>query len=217
MLHTLDQAGDLRFPFSGPCGDGVWIGTAVVQLTAIDRGPRLPVVGMVGVDVVGQPRTEHAIAHPHHQHLGGDLRLRGPFWMLDQLAAHSQRLAQPLVVVDVGEVGKAPAEILFAAEVAQIHRLLPAPVFLGRGEITRFVLRRGQHVGNLPMVGNAVVDAGTHDHLDRLVPGQAEACPTFSIAFAHPSALQFRNASVRRGKTYFSRSDSVGASPLQVS
>jgi len=33
------------------------------------------------------------------------------------------------------------------------------------------------------MVGNAVVDAGTHDHLDRLVPGQEEGRPTVSQRF----------------------------------
>src|SRR3546814_3446608 len=87
----------------------------------------------------------------------------------------------------VGEVGVAAAVICLAAVVGKGYGLLAAPVFFRRAEVARLMLRGGQHVGDLPGIGDVVVQAGLDDQVDGLLAGDPEPGGVLAVAVAHRS------------------------------
>src|SRR3546814_8455633 len=72
------------------------------------------------------------------------------------------------------EVGVDSAVICLAAVGGEGYGLLAAPVFFRRAEVSRLMLRGGQHVGDLPGIGDVVVQAGLDDQVDGLLAGDPE-------------------------------------------
>src|SRR3546814_8431114 len=85
----------------------------------------------------------------------------------DQCVAKPEQAAHVPVVLLVGEVGVAAAVICLAAVVGEGYRLLAAPVFFRRAEVARLMLRGGQHVGDLPGIGDVVVQS-SDEHTSEL-------------------------------------------------
>src|SRR3546814_9023856 len=92
----------------------------------------------------------------------------------------------------VGEVGVAAAVICLAAVVGEGYGLLAAPVFFRRAEVARVMLSGGQHVGDLPGIGDVVVQAGLDDQVDGLLAGDPEPGGVLAVARSeeHTSELQ---------------------------
>src|SRR3546814_14500767 len=71
------------------------------------------------------------------------------------------------------------------AVVGEGYGLLAAPVFFRRAEVARLMLRGGQHVGDLPGIGDVVVQAGLDDQVDGLLAGDPEPGGVLAVAVAH--------------------------------
>src|SRR3546814_10455590 len=98
----------------------------------------------------------------------------------------------------VGEVGVAAAVICLAAVVGKGYGLLAAPVFFRRAEVARLMLRGGQHVGDLPGIGDVVVQAGLDDQVDGLLAGDPEPGGVLAVAVAHRKSLSLNRRILRR-------------------
>src|SRR5690606_13892496 len=120
-----------------------------------------------------------------HQDPGGDLRFRGTLRRDDQCVAKPEPVAHVPVVLMVRKVGVAAAVVCLATVIGEGYGLLAAPVLFRRAEVTRLVLRGGQYVGDLPGIGNVVVQARLDDQVDGLLAGDSESGRVLAVAVAH--------------------------------
>src|SRR3546814_9928330 len=89
----------------------------------------------------------------------------------------------------MGEMNIAAAVVLLATVVCVDDGLLPAPLLVRRTEVARFMLRRGQHVGNLPGFDDLVVQACLYDQVNRLFAAESETRALLAISIAHVGFL----------------------------
>src|SRR3546814_12297797 len=112
----------------------------------------------------------------------------------------------------VGEVGVAAAVICLAAVVREGYGLLAAPVFFRRAEVARLILRGVQHVGDLPGIGDVVVQAGQADQAGGLFGGGPEPGGVLAVAVAHLKSVSLdRRVRLRDGVLLVAAVGAVGS------